>query len=62
MAMTEEQMKELIFSLAWCDASSYHSGNAKMLLKSAYPNADFSKELNEFVKCKAAPPGEGCPR
>lgn len=60
--LTPEIMKELLFSLAWYDASSYHNRNAKDILGNAYPDEDFSAALEEFVKCKAMPPSEGCPR
>ena len=60
--MNEETMKELLFSLAWYDASNYHFQNAQRILKESYPNADFGRSLDEFLKCKTMPPGEGCPR
>lgn len=60
--LTSERMKELIFSLAWYDASSYHFTNTKSILQEAYPGVDFSYVLGEFIKCKTKPPGEGCPR
>ena len=60
--MTEEKMKELLFSLAWYDASSFHNMNAKNILADEYPSADFSDNLDEFERCKTMPPGKGCPR
>ena len=60
--MDPEQMKELLFSLAWYDASAYHSENARRMLRDAFPATDFGATLAEFVKCKTMPPGEGCPR
>ena len=60
--MTEEKMKDLLFSLAWYDASAYHSRNAREILASEFPGADFAAALNEFVKCKTMPPGPGNPR
>jgi hypothetical protein len=60
--MDERTMKELLDSLSWCDASSYHIRNVRELLAKAYPGADFSSELNEFVKNVTMPPGPGCPR
>ena len=50
--MTEETMKELIFSLAWYDASNYHYQNARRILDEHYPGADFSRSLEEFIKYK----------
>lgn len=60
--MTEEKMKELLFSLAWYDASCYHNNNAKEILSNEYPDADFTEALAVFEECKTMPPGEGCPR
>jgi len=60
--MTEEMMKELLFSLAWYDCSNYHNTNAREILARAFPGADFKRALDEFNECKTAPPGEGCPR
>ena len=60
--MSEMEIKELLFSLAWFDASAYHNINAREILKRAYPDADFSDALEEFLKCKNKPPGKGCPR
>ena len=60
--MTEEKMKELLFSLAWYDASCYHHNNAKAILATEFPGADFAAALDEFVKCKTMPPGQGNPR
>ena len=48
--MTEEKMKELLFSLAWYDASNHHNRNAKEILASEFPGADFAAALDEFVK------------
>ena len=60
--MTEEKMKDLLFSLAWYDASAYHNRNANEILADEYPDADFTAALEEFVRCKTMPPGRGCPR
>lgn len=60
--MTESQMKELLWSLAWYDCSCYHSINAKEILKQAYPESDFGSVLEEFRKAKTLAPQEGCPR
>ena len=60
--MTEDRMKELIFSLAWYDSSAYHSRNVKEILAEEYPEAEFSTTLAEFLTCKTMPPGKGCPR
>ncbi len=60
--MTEDKMKEFIFSLAWYDASAHHSQNVREILATEYPDADFSTTLCEFLKCKTMPPGKGCPR
>lgn len=60
--MTEEMMKELLFSLAWYDASCYHNENAKKILSDEYPDCDFTAALDEFERCKIMPPGKGCPR
>lgn len=60
--MSELEMKELIFSLAWFDASAYHNENAREILRRAYPESDFSDCLMEFLKCKTKPPGDWCPR
>ena len=60
--MTEEMMKELLFSLAWYDCSNYHHRNAQEILARAFPESDFHRALEEFIKFKTAPPGEGCPR
>ena len=60
--MTEDMMEELLFSLAWYDCSAYHSTNAREILERAFPGVDFKKALEEFKRCKTAPPGEGNPR
>jgi hypothetical protein len=60
--MNKETMEDLLFSLAWFDASSHHNQNVKNILSREYHGEDFSKTLEEFVKCKTMPPGEGCPR
>lgn len=60
--MNHEQMKELLFSLSWCDASSYHGDNVIAILGKAFPGVDFSVELEKFFECKTMPPGPGCPR
>ena len=60
--MTEDTMKELLFSLAWYDASAHHYRNANEILTREFPKADFTAALEEFVRCKTMPPGEGCPR
>lgn len=60
--MIPDTMKELLFSLAWYDASAYHYQNALRILADEYPDTDFSDALDYFVKCKTMPPGEGCPR
>ncbi len=60
--MTKETMKELLFSLAWYDASAYHNRNAKEILASEFPGADFAVALYEFERCKTMPPGPGNPR
>ena len=57
-----DTMKELLFSLAWYDASCYHSNKVKEILSSKFPNADFTNDLEEFIKCKTMPPGKGNPR
>jgi len=60
--MTPDTLKELLFSLAWYDCSSYHHNNAKEILSREFPGADFSRALEEVERCKTKPPGEGCPR
>ena len=60
--MTPDTMKELLFSLAWYDASAYHNENARRILGEEYPDTDLTETLGEFVKCKTMPPGKGCPR
>ena len=60
--MTPDTMKELLFSLAWYDASAYHNENARRILREEYPNTDFIEALEDFVKCKTMAPGDGCPR
>ncbi len=60
--MTEEKMKELLFSLAWYDCSCYHNLNVKEILAQEFPGADFTAALDEFIKCKTMPPGPGNPR
>jgi hypothetical protein len=60
--MTEDKMKELLFSLAWYDCSCHHKLNAKDILAREFPDADFASSLAEFEKCKTMPPGDGCPR
>ena len=59
--MTEELMKELIFSLAWYDSSNHHYCNVHKILTRAFPEADFSKSLEEFVKYKTPPTNESNP-
>ena len=60
--MTEELMKELLFSLAWYDASAYHHRNAEEILARAFPGSNFKAALDEFVLCKTMSLGKGCPR
>lgn len=60
--MTEEKMKELLFSLAWYDASCRHNRNVKEILAGEFPGADFADALEDFLKCKTMPPGPGNPR
>ena len=60
--MTEGKMKDLLFSLAWYDASAHHSRNAREILASEFPGADFAAALDEFVKCKKMSQGPGNPR
>ncbi len=50
--MTEEKMKEFLFSLAWYDYSCYHNRKVKEILAHEFPNADFSFSLAEFEACK----------
>ena len=60
--MSAETIKELIFSLAWYDASAYHNRNVREILKREFPSTDFSKDLETFVESVLMPPGKGCPR
>jgi len=60
--MTEETMKELLFSLAWYDCSCYHNSNTRQILKQQFPETDFTSILIEFEKFRTMPPNEGCPR
>ena len=60
--MTEGRMKELLFSLAWYDASAHHARNAKEILAREFPGTDFTAALDEFRRCKTMPPGPGNPR
>lgn len=60
--MDETKMKDLLFALAWYDASAFHSENAKEILSEEFPGVSFTKALEEFIMCKNMPPGKGCPR
>ena len=60
--MDKETFEQLLFSLAWYDASAYHHRNVKDILAKHFPGVDFSAALDEFERCKAMPPGPGCPR
>jgi hypothetical protein len=60
--MTFDEMKELLASLAWYDASAYHHENVTQILKDAYPGSDFSSALINFEKCVTMKPCEGNPR
>lgn len=60
--MQQEAMKELLFSLAWFDASAYHSENVVNILEREFPDCDFAEDLQKFEECVTAPPGPGCPR
>jgi hypothetical protein len=60
--MNEEQMKELLFSLAWCPFSRYHNENVHEILKKAFPQGDFESSIQEFKEIYLSPPQSGSPK
>jgi hypothetical protein len=48
--MNKETMKEFLFSLAWMSHSAYHSRNVLEILKKAFPDSDFSQDVEDFKK------------
>lgn len=60
--MNEKLIKELLFSLAWCPFSSYHSQNVRDILEKAFPGDDFSGSIEEFKEIYLSPPKTGSPK
>ena len=60
--ITSEEMDELLFSLAWCSWSAYHSENAKSLLKGHFPELDTEKQIKRFKNIITQKPQEGSPK
>ena len=60
---TEEvDMRELLGSLAWAPWSACHYENAKRLLKSFFPGANWGDALENFTEIILSPPQEGSPK
>lgn len=62
LQMSEEDIRELISSLAWYDCSAYHVSNVKRILHKHYSDSDFDDVLELFRSNVTMTPGEGCPR
>ena len=62
LKMTAEEMQELLCSLAWAPWSAYHSENAKRLLKSFFPGANWDDALENFTEIILGPPQKGSPK
>ena len=55
-------MRELLCSLAWAPWSACHYENAKRLLKSFFPGANWGDALENFTEIILSPPQEGSPK
>ena len=60
--MTAEDMQELLYSLAWAPWSACHYENAKRLLKSFFPGANWGDALENFTEIILSPPQKGSPK
>lgn len=60
--MDSKTMRELLFSLAWYDASAHHYENVQEIIKREFPGEDLSAALADFERCNKMPAGPGCPR
>jgi hypothetical protein len=60
--MTEQSVKELLFSLAWCPYSYYHSQNVKDILNKEFPDTDFSDIIEEFKEIYLSTFKSGSPK
>lgn len=60
--MSEQEMREFLFSLAWSPWSSYNSTVVTQLLSKAYPNVSFDDELKHFSQIITSSPCPGSPK
>ena len=60
--ISENHMKDLFFSLAWCPYSSYHFNKVQTILSLNFPDVDFDKDLKEFIEIDLSYAQEGSPK
>lgn len=61
--MTKDDIKGLLFSLAWCTWSNWHTGEVlEGLEKLGFTEEEAREQVIEFTKIIESPAGEGSPK
>lgn len=60
--MSEDEVKDIIFSFIWYGHSAFHTSNLLEVLKQRFPDSDWRPFLDEMREIRDKQPGPGDPR